>query len=592
MCTLAEHEFFCALVRIEVKTERKIYPNERIFKDFGEIFALTSVVCKIVCRLVVQTGRQTAECDVEVDVVAQRHEHAQLKFGQIESVVESDAYTAVEVGACKFDFNAVDVEQIEHLFEEVGREHDFKSVIAEIETVEDARNESEHGVDIHAVARRVVCGESLSASRAACANAERCKKLFCVNFDFFDVYAKDVRFEINPTVLQIERKHFFVVGLLGYCNLRGRFEEHIEDCVRVNSAGEVDIRVDVEFKTAVDVSEFDQCGEQNALEHRSDVLIGHVDGDLCKFAFECIDVNGESRRNVYVEQIGVKFAVFEDGQICVGICFEFFFEFFERCVKSGQIVNFTKGNSDAESKSDERFRIFYAEICGQRKSLLLLCAEILINQRRILNRNFRTCVLALEHHTENGVEQIFGELNFDASDIEDVAVHIEIDMVEYHIDQCQNIHAAVGIRRRKRAVLNDDFAVIYKGLLNILSGCSALESVECSLDCGKRLVYKLAEQVIDVDVVDFKLRSVRAEQTACVKIYAFSCARVVCRDAFCTVSAENFKSESCLFGISGVDFALELDRQLNRTFFEVNFLCKERFESFEHLGFEIFGEKI
>lgn len=70
-------------------------------------------------------------------------------------------------------------------------------------------------------------------------------------------------------------------------------------------------------------------------------------------------------------------------------------------------------------------------------------------------------------------------------------------MVESSYCQMPKLHAAVGIRRRKRAVLNDDFAVIYKGLLNILSGCSALESVECALDCGKRLVYKLAEQVID-----------------------------------------------------------------------------------------------
>ncbi len=150
-----------------------------------------------------------------------------------------------------------------------------------------------------------------------------------VEFDLFCAYAEDVRFEIHPTVLQVERKHFFVVGLLGDCNFCRRFEEQIEDLDVVQSARKVDIRIDVEFKTAVDIAQFYQRFDQNAFEQRADFLVGHIDFDFGEFAFEGFDVEGKSRGHVDVEQIRVERAVFENGEICALILFEFVFKFSE-----------------------------------------------------------------------------------------------------------------------------------------------------------------------------------------------------------------------------------------------------------------------
>ena len=107
------------MVRRDLNTEREVESEERIFENFGEIVALTIVFQQIVGRFIVQTCGQTVDGQVEADVFAQRHEHAELKFGKIESVVESNADSAVEFGACKFNLNAVDVEKSEDLFKEV-----------------------------------------------------------------------------------------------------------------------------------------------------------------------------------------------------------------------------------------------------------------------------------------------------------------------------------------------------------------------------------------------------------------------------------------------------------------------------------------
>ncbi len=104
---LAEYEFSRALIRFEIETERKVESEEGIFENFGEIVALTIVFKQIVGRFIVQACGQSVEGQIEIDAVAQGHKHAELKFGQIESVVEREADSAVEFCACKFDRDLV-----------------------------------------------------------------------------------------------------------------------------------------------------------------------------------------------------------------------------------------------------------------------------------------------------------------------------------------------------------------------------------------------------------------------------------------------------------------------------------------------------
>ncbi len=589
------------MVRREVKTEREVESEEGIFEDFGEIVALTIVFEQIIGRFVVQTCGQAVEGQVEVDVVAQRYEHAELKFGQIESVVESNADSAVKFGACKFDLNAVDIEKSEDLFKEVGSKDDFESVIAEFESVYDACHESENRVDVHtAVFFGFLRNESLTARRIV-ARAEHIDKFSDVEFNLFYAYAKDVRFEIYPTVLQINRKHFFVVGLLGNRDLCGRFQKQIEDCARIETAGEVDVGVDVEFKTAVDVAQFDQRFEQNALEHRADFLVGHIDFDICEFAFEGFDVEGKSRGHVDVKQIGVQRAVFENGKICAFVLSKFVFEFFKRCLEVGQIVDFTKGNVNAERKTDEGreavfgvcFVIFAnAEFRAQSEVLVLLRAVVDVFEQCAGDGNVRTRVVARKHKREYRFENISGQIHAYISDVEDVFVHTDVDMVENHTYKRQDVDGTFAFRRRVRAVLNDDFAVVDERLLNVLSCCAAFKSVYCAFDGFKNFVDKVAQKLVDVDVVDFELRSAVTEQAARVDIYAFFFAGVVSRHAFCAVTTENFGCKSCLFCVLSVDVCLKFYREFHLAAGKIYFFCKQRFECFEHFGVEILSEKI
>ena len=87
--------------------ERKIESYERIFQNLGETILLKFVVFKIIGRFVVQTSGQTVERQIKADVVAQRKEDAELEIGQIETVVERNANSAVKIGACKTDLNVV-----------------------------------------------------------------------------------------------------------------------------------------------------------------------------------------------------------------------------------------------------------------------------------------------------------------------------------------------------------------------------------------------------------------------------------------------------------------------------------------------------
>ena len=267
-------------------------------------------------------------------------------------------------------------------------------------------------------------------------------------------------------------------------------------------------------------------------------MLGHIDFDLCEFAFEGFDVEGKPRRHVDVKQIRVQLAVFENGKICAFVLGKFALEFFKRCLEVGQIVDFTKGNVNAQRKTDERreavfgvcFVIFAnTEFRTQSEVLVLLRAVVDVFEQCAGDGDVRTCVIACKHKREDSVENISRQIYAYIPDIEDISVHIDVNMVENHAYEGQDVDRAVAFRRRIRAVLNDDFAVVYKRLLNVLSGCAAFETVDCAFDGFKHFVDKAAQEFIDVDVVDFELRSVVTEQAACVDVQSFFLAGVVSR---------------------------------------------------------------
>ena len=235
----------------------------------------------------------------------------------------------------------------------------------------------------------------------------------------------------------------------------------------------------------------------------------------------------------------------------------------------------------------------------------MLCALVRIGETCFGNWNICADIIACEHHSEYRFEQISSEIELDTFDIEYVFVHINIDMVEYRAYECQHVNASVAVGRFKRTVLNDKFAVVDERLLDRLRFHAvgkviarrlrsriALESVDSALDLVEKLTDEIAEQLIDVDIVNLELRSVRAEQTACVDINAVQTALVKRTEAFSVVSAENSDRKFGIFGVSCVDFTLESDCELNRSACKVDFFCKQRLKRRKQFGVEILFEEI
>ena len=219
----AEHEFGRAFVGLEVDAERQVKTDKRVFENFHEIVACLACFVKIFDARVFQACAQTVERHVKVDAVAQGYEHAELKLRKVKTVVESDANTAVKVGVFKVGGDAFDVEHFEHLIEESGHERHFKSVVADLDAVDESCHESEKLRGVHALVFAVFSRESGCAAAVAAArnvHAEHGEQFVDVDFDLFDFEAKHVKVRIEPAVLQIERNDLFFVGFLGNDDFR------------------------------------------------------------------------------------------------------------------------------------------------------------------------------------------------------------------------------------------------------------------------------------------------------------------------------------------------------------------------------------
>ena len=253
-----------------------------------------------------------------------------------------------------------ETEDVENFVEKSRCKYDLESVVAELEAVDYACHEAENRIDVKAVlGSRFVCNcRFLSVVlRTVAVKSEHTDQFFDVDFDFFDVDAEQICLQICPTVLQVDcqkRIVAFDVRSSCDCNLRRRFEEYVENRARVKTARKVEVCVDVEFKSALDIAKFEQYVDENALEQVAEFLIGKIDGNFSKFAFERVDIDRKSRREIDVEQIRVECAVLENGQICAGIVRKVLFKVGEILFKLTLIGDFTEGNVDAESKSDQR----------------------------------------------------------------------------------------------------------------------------------------------------------------------------------------------------------------------------------------------
>jgi len=208
----AEHEFGCAFVCREVDAERQVETKEGIFENFDELIGRFARFVEIFDALVFKSRTETVERNVEIDVVAERDENAELKLREIETVVESNADTAVEIGVFKFDRNAFDVEHFEHLIEKSRNKRHFDCVVAHFDAVYESCHESKELRGIHALVFAVFCRESGSGAAAARnIDAEHCEKFAQVHFDFVNAKAKHVDVRIEPAILQIERNDLFAV---------------------------------------------------------------------------------------------------------------------------------------------------------------------------------------------------------------------------------------------------------------------------------------------------------------------------------------------------------------------------------------------
>lgn len=205
-----------AFVRFEVDAESKVERKEGIFEYFDVLIGVFTRFVEIIDAAVFQTDGKSVDRSVKVDVVADRHKHAEFELSEIEPVVERNADTAVEIGVFKGDGHAVDVEKFENLIEQSRNEHHFDCVVADIQSVYDARDEAEHAREIEsafALAFGGECGSS-RASLSRQIDAERREQFVDIDFYLVDADAKHVKIGKEPSVLQIERNDFFAVRLL------------------------------------------------------------------------------------------------------------------------------------------------------------------------------------------------------------------------------------------------------------------------------------------------------------------------------------------------------------------------------------------
>ena len=583
---LSEHEFRRAFVRFEVDAESKVERKEGIFEYFDVLIGVFTRLVEIIDAAVFQADGKSVERSVKVDVVADCHKHAEFELSEIEPVVERNADAAVEIGVFKGDGHAVDVEKFENLIEQSRNERHFDCVIADIQSVDYSRDEAEHARKIKSAFALSFCGEC-GSSRAALSrqiDVERSEQFVDIDFYLVDADAKHVKVGKEPSVLQIERDDFFAVRLLRQGDHCGGIEQRSH----VESARKVEIRADVQIKSAVDVAKLDEQFDKYALERTAEFHIGQIHFELSKRAFERFNVNGKPGGKIDVQQIGVELSVFEYGQIRCGICVEFRFEIGEVLVEAHFVRNRAEQQAYSKPRADERMRSVHAEIRRDVNRLGLLRAVVFIDESGVGDGNLCSREIAGERKREYAVENCLRDVHLDLHYVEDIAVHRDVDLVENGGNKSHNVRR-IAVRGCFGAMLNHDVRVLNK-LIVLSRGCSV--AVDCALYRCKELVGKVVDELIDVYIVDFELRAAIAEHAACVEIQAFSCAVVVSRDAFCFVSTAHFESYSRLCGVFGVDDALKDDGQFHPAFCEIYILFKQRRKRCEHIFAYVVGDEI
>ena len=256
-----------------------------------------------------------------------------------------------------------------------------------------------------------------------------------------------------------------------------------------------------------------------------------------------------------MEQIGVERTVFENGQICARILSKFCVKIRKRLVETRFVRNIAEKQADAQARLEKRICAVHAEIRRNVDGLGVESAVVLVNDACRSHGDLCACIVSREHQREYTVKYGLSDVDFDLLNVENVAVHLDVDLIENGGDKSHHV-GGVAVRGRFCTVLDDDVCVLNE--LVVLSVCGGI-AFDCALYGCKELVHEIADDFVDVDVVNLEFRSARTENSACVEINAFFRTVVIRRDAFGFVSAANFNGESGLCGVFRIYNALQND---------------------------------
>ena len=316
-------------------------------------------------------------------------------------------------------------------------------------------------------------------------------------------------------------------------------------------------------------------------------MVAQVDFEVCKRAFERLEVNLDARRNVDVQEVCVEFTVGKDRQILVCV----FLYVCESVVEIIDIVDVAERYRTAQSERqiqtvvDIAIGVGNKEFCRETEAFFALSAVVFIFEFRIIERNFCACVVTREYKTEDHIEDVLRKCHGNTFDVENISVHIHFDLFHDSGNEAHRVYA-VGC---ESVVFDNDVRLVEELSIACASRCIAVDSV---FDSVEKFVDKAVEKFVDVDVVHSELRAVFTEHTACVYINAFERAVIVRAESLLAVKTANFRQNLGFFGVLGVDLALQRDGKFYLLIVDNDVFRKQLGKRSHHFRRYVFGDYI
>ncbi len=205
-----------------------------------------------------------------------------------------------------------------------------------------------------------------------------------------------------------------------------------------------------------------------------------------------------------------------------------------------------------------------AETDIEAKGLDLADTLVCIVQINVCDRNLDSCVISLEDETKDCTQNSLCDLDVDLRNIEDVAVHIDVDAIKNHIDERHCIDSLLIVCGCKSVVRDEESLVLKHAVNNSLHILKCLliffledvNVVDCINNNVADLIKEAVNNFIEVERLAFPLRdfdfctriaavSVRntREEMACVNIECVHFAHIVDAECSCVVFRHQFKSD-------------------------------------------------